>query len=56
MYRARHLAALLMIVIGSTWITYSLILKYTHITNPYFIWVLGAVVMGILLRKFPKKS
>jgi uncharacterized membrane protein len=56
MYRAKRLAALLMIVIGSTWLIYSLILKYTPIKKPFFIWVLGVVVIGILLQKAPGKG
>jgi hypothetical protein len=55
MYRAKRLGAVWMIVIGSTWLIHLLIVQYTHITKPVFIWVLGAVVIGILLRKLPKK-
>jgi hypothetical protein len=51
MYRSKRFAALLMIIIGSTWLIYSLIMQYTHITNPFFVWVIGAVVIGILMQK-----
>jgi hypothetical protein len=56
MYRAKRLAALLLIVIGCTWLVYSLMLQYSHITNPVFIWVFGVVVIGIFVRKGIRNS